>query len=339
MNELLQRRLNELAEDYDTRDIQISITDTQNRCWSAVAETRREDCTCSVTPLSVYPIFSITKTLVSAFTLAHCESGRLDINSKLKRWFPEIPYAEKTTVLNLLNHTSGLPDYAYLESYNVSVLQHPSEPWDFGKIIEVALTQSHRFEPGMGWGYSNTNYWVLGEILEQELGFPQSFNYWLSNEIGLKNTRYPDLTDFPLASIFGNFQGREQDISQNYHTCWAGPSGAVLSNSADVWQFFNQLFNGQILGPKYLKVMTDGTAVPGDHPDWFKPYYGAGLQIEKDSPLGTLYGHGGNGPGCFSLAQYAPKHQMIGVVISNSEKIDPANILYSMMNCAIGLAR
>jgi len=284
-------------------------------------------------PDAVFPIFSITKTFVAVLALRLVDQEALRLEAPVATWLPELPRADGITLRHLLNQASGIPDYGDQRAYHEAVQAHPSEPWTLKEILACALDKPFEFEPGASWAYSNPNYWILGYILEQvtKTSLQAALDKHVTRPLGLKHTSYPRSSQdaiTPGFSTYLNEDGPEVDISRGYNTRWAGPAGAMLSTATDVAYFYDALLSGKLLSPNAQAALLDLTFIPGDFPEWYQPYYGLGLFCQKGTGLGTLYGHGGSGPGYQTLAQYIVDHQLTAVVLSNSDRIAPDGLLY-----------
>ncbi|HEY1654537.1 MAG TPA: serine hydrolase domain-containing protein [Candidatus Tumulicola sp.] len=110
---------------------------------------------------TIYNIGSVTKQFTAAAILLLQQEGKLSVNDSLGKYFPAYPYAKKLTLRNLLNQTSGIPDYVYLPN-----LPHHATAMGFFKMVWVPL----HFSPGTRFEYSSTNYLVLGMIVEMVSG-------------------------------------------------------------------------------------------------------------------------------------------------------------------------
>src|SRR5262249_19201622 len=113
-----------------------------------------------------------TKTFVAAIVLQLVGEGRLSIADTVERWLPGVvPGGERITLRQLLNHTSGLFDYAEDNTFGRQ-LAHPKKVWSPRQLIRIATAHPPLFAPGARWSYSNTGYILLGLIVEQATGNP-----------------------------------------------------------------------------------------------------------------------------------------------------------------------
>ena len=84
------------------------------------------------------------------------KQSKLDPEAPVATWIDEARLP-RATLRQLLNHTSGIPDYGRLSEYVAAVRETPSEPWSDEEVLARALAASTDFEPGHGWAYSNTS--------------------------------------------------------------------------------------------------------------------------------------------------------------------------------------
>ncbi|NEO88162.1 MAG: beta-lactamase family protein [Spirulina sp. SIO3F2] len=285
------------------------------------------DCDRSQTlaPEQRFPIFSITKTYIATLALRLQEQGKLSLSQTIDRWFPKLPNAPQISLIHLLNHTSGLPNYTAQAAYSAAVSANPQQPWNCTQIVDCALQAEPDFLPGESWHYCNTGYWLLGAILEDMTrhSLRDLLQELIFEPLDLQHTEYPDtLPQLTLGwSRELNPEQTLEDISQIYHPRWAGPAGAIVSTAAEVCIFFHALFlDRSLLNPQSLQQLMTWQKVPGQHPEGIHPHYGLGCECEKDSPLGTIMGHGGWGPGYVSLVRYLPDFQAIAVMLSNTDE-------------------
>jgi len=142
---------------------------------------------------TVFNVGSISKQFTSAAILLLEQQGKLLLDDKIKKYFPELPdYANSITIQHLMNHTSGLREMLTLQSLS------GIKPWSGGdkaKTLQlIARQKSLNFQPGEEFMYSNTGYWLLAQIVEQVSG--RSFALFCKEEIfiplGMVNTHFHD---------------------------------------------------------------------------------------------------------------------------------------------------
>lgn len=199
-------------------------------------------------PQALFKIASISKLYIAAATSKMIADQSLSLDNTLKELLPDlaqgIEYSNLITLRMLLQHRSGIPDYTY----------HPDYPWDspFEKLSEtysLVLGQSADFKPNRKYKYSNTNYLLIGEILDRTLGY--SHHQYIKNEIinplGLNNT-FSLLSDVDINKVMsGYFVGYEPDIKTND---FIQPGGSMIATAEDVGIFLRALIDGTLLNPE-----------------------------------------------------------------------------------------
>ena len=186
---------------------------------------------------------SITKTFTAAMILQQSEAGLLNLDDPLHRWLENFDHVDSTiTIRQLLNHTSGLHNLTNSPAFIVSVLNADSRSWSPEELISTFLL-SPRFTPGSEWHYSNTNYLLLGMILENVTGhsYPDLLRSNCLDPAGLLYTHLESSETSILPWVHGwsdlNFDGRPEDInsrdrSANYSAAWS--AGALVSTPG-IW--------------------------------------------------------------------------------------------------------
>ncbi len=278
----------------------------------------------AVEPDDLFQVGSITKPMVATVVLQLMETGQLSLEDTLDRWLPnnllaQIPDAGQITLRQLLNHTSGIPDYVpVLLSVGVNLFRE----WQPQELIELVGGQSTEFSPGTNWSYSNTNYVLLGLIVEQVTGNPiaTEIRSRILEPLDLQNTFYAgvDLIPTQVSGYWDiNNDGRLDDVN-NIGLSWAGSAGALVSNTEDLMRFGSALFGGKLLQPATLDQML--TFVEGIPSNSFSGY---GLGIARLKTLeGTFYGHTGLTLGFRSSLWYSPETQIIYADLQNTRRFN-----------------
>ena len=280
---------------------------------------------------------SITKTFVSTVTLQLVGEGRLSLDDTVERWQPGlIPNGAHITVRQLLNHTSGIFNYTDDEAFIQSALAHPLQAHTPHELVAVATAQPPVFAPGTSWSYSNTNYIVIGLILERVTHRSVStlLRQRIIRPLRLHDTVYPTRSpNIPGYHAHGYLpptlsdafpppwggQNRYVDISR-YSPTFAGAAGALISNPDDLRGFYRALLSGRLLRPAQLAEMK--TMVELD------PMYGYGLGLFTiETPCGRIWGHDGGIPGYTTIAwndESGRRGMVVGLPTEQDEAIAAA---------------
>jgi D-alanyl-D-alanine carboxypeptidase len=250
-----------------------------------------------------YRIGSVTKTFVSTVLLQLVAERRLSLADTVERRLPGlVPGGGSITVRQLLNHTSGIFDYAEAM---------PVEGEEFLKIrfryyapeqlVGIATVHDPYFPPGTGWHYSNTNYILAGLIIERMTGhaYGAEISRRILRPLGLRDTSVPGVSTWipgPHAHGYLQVGERAVDVTElNPSLAWA--AGEMISTNADLNRFFKALLGGELLLPAELAAMK--TTVPS-----FLGGSGLGL-YSVQLPCGrTLWGHQGDIPGYSTVSMH-----------------------------------
>lgn len=280
---------------------------------------------------NVIRIGSTTKTFTAVLVLMLVEDGRLSLEDPIAKWFPKIPNAQAITVRDLLNHSSGIPEIIP-KGLMKSII--PSTYWKRDELVQLIARDKLLFTPGPQFSYSNSNYILLGFIVEDITGKTvlQLLHEQILDPLNLKNTYFIPYEPAPARLVTGFDRDLAKipgmlDISPD-NTSWATlafTSGAMASNAHDLGVFFDNLFDGKLLSPSTLEEMT--TFIPASNPG-LAAQTGSGLGLMRFEVDGQeLIGHVGEFMGSTSIAMYAPNKGYTIVVTSNLSNPDLAAVL------------
>jgi CubicO group peptidase (beta-lactamase class C family) len=118
------------------------------------------------------------------------DDKKMALDDPLAQWMPELPGSDKVTIRNLLNMTSGYADYVYTPELIDGTEADPFRQWTGDELIAAGIAQPIEFEPGTNFGYSHTNYVILGKVLEKVVGrpMPAILDTYIIKPMGLTNT-------------------------------------------------------------------------------------------------------------------------------------------------------
>jgi D-alanyl-D-alanine carboxypeptidase len=258
-------------------------------------------------------VMSITKSLTAVVILRLVEAGTLELDGHLSQWLPDFPHASRITVRQLLQHTSGLPDYGPLADYHEAVYRG-DRPWTFDEFLQRTNAEELRFEPGQGWSYSNIGYMVLRRLIETigKRSFAELISTEVCRPLDLRHTAVVE-TRAQLRELIPGYSrylaeknSPAVDVRDRYDPAWIA-TGVVASTASDIVRFYRGLFAGALLSPRLLDDMCTIRRAVASHPRFVTPSYGLGLMADPDCPYGQMYGHNGGGPGyCASAFHFRP---------------------------------
>jgi D-alanyl-D-alanine carboxypeptidase len=251
-----------------------------------------------VPPASRFRIGSMTKMFVATVMLQLAAEHRVALDAPVARYLPGLIRGHGNdgraiTVRELLQHTSGLPDYLdYLSPQQV--VAHPLTHYDPRQLLALALAHPPLFRPGTSWSYSNTNYVVAGMLIEKVTGHPYGAEIGrrIIRPLGLRGTSVPvDRPVIPGPHPHGYARPGSSGLVDvtRVNPSVAGASGAMVSTGTDMNRFLAALLGGRLLPPAELRAMMT-TRPEGDSSG---DAYGLGLQSTPLPCGGRYWGHDG----------------------------------------------
>jgi D-alanyl-D-alanine carboxypeptidase len=248
---------------------------------------------------SSFRIGSMTKMFVATTVLQLVGERRVVLDAPVERYLPGVVRGHGNdgraiTVRQLLQHTSGLPDYLNYLSLQ-EVLNDPLAHHDTRDLVNIAVAHPPTFKPGTGWSYSNTGYLLAGMLIEKVTGhtYGQEIRRRIIKPLRLRQTYVPDdASAIPAPHPRGYARPGQNaplmDITA-INPSVAGPSGSMISSGTDLNRFLGALVRGRLLRPAQLREMM--RTRPTGSPDGSA--YGLGLESDP-LPCGGLYwGHDG----------------------------------------------
>jgi CubicO group peptidase (beta-lactamase class C family) len=268
---------------------------------------------------------SLTKQFTATLVLLLQQDGKLKIDAPVSTYLPDAPKAwEKITLAELLGHTSGIPSFTDLKEFRAwSMSPHTSEE-------ELALFRDKPldFEPGSKFAYSNSNYEVLGAVIEKvstriygDLLRERIFDPLGMKDSGLDN----DYLILPKRAqgYSPGPMGLRLARSESMTVPWA--AGSIYSTTGDLLKWERGLFGGNVLSAESLKAMT----TPG------KSNYGLGVFVaDKDGH--KVISHGGSIEGFHTYLMYMPDRRLAVVVLSNVNSAAPEAMGDQLLDVVLG---
>jgi D-alanyl-D-alanine carboxypeptidase len=267
-------------------------------------------------PDDQFRIGSVTKTFVATAILQLVDEGKLNKSDTLSKWYPDFPNADRITIDDLLRMRSGIPDY-WEWKHEEALKQYyhnPLEQVTNEDVIKAAASKVDQFEPpDQETKYTNTNYNILGAIIEKVSG--NDINTQLSENIlkplGLKNTLYPTNVELPgeLHGYGLNPQSGEFEDKTILNPTPVGGAGAMISNMSDLGVWAKALYNGDLLSPETQQARLQTQPAEGMAPT----RYGEGIFEGTEG----VWGHGGEISGFSTDMWYIPEQDATIVISVN----------------------
>jgi len=275
----------------------------------------------AATPATRYRIGSITKVFTATMIMQLVDERKLTLDAPLSRFFPQLPNAAIITVDQLLSHRSGLHNFTSDPAYGT----YMSQPKTQAELLTIIGQAKTDFEPGAKYAYSNSNYVVLGFIVEKltKLPYAQAVQQRIGKKAGLTSTYYGGKID-PRKQEALSYEraGTDWKLSSETDMSIPGGAGALVATPADLNRFLSALFGGKLVSASSLttmRTMRDG--------------YGRGLM---EVPFGAKkgYGHSGGIDEFASRAYYFPDGQLAVAVCANGGTFSLNDVLIGALSVA-----
>ena len=295
----------------------IAVVRTASGIRSAEAGLARRRPAVPMSPSDRFRVASITKSVVATIVLQLVAERKLRLDDTVERWLPGLlPDGGGITILELLDHTSGLFEYEQDVPFVRAVIARPGRTWSPRKLVAIATLHGSLFSPGSDFSYANTNYIVLGLVAEAVTGTPlgRLLEHRILHPLGLEETSFPAGTGMwglyahgyighatlpRLHSLY------DASVVESNSVAWS--AGGLVSTSDDVTHFYAALLGGRLLPPRLLGAME----TPSTHAS-----YGLGLLVAQ-TRCGRAYGHEGTATGYRTVVYANRRGTRVALVMVN----------------------
>ena len=289
-----------------------------------------------------FRIASNTKTMTSAVILLLAQEGKIALGDSISKYVAGIPSGDAITIAELLSMRSGLYNYTNASELAASLDHDPARAWTPAELLAIALRHPPTFPPGQAYEYSNTNYLLLGLIVEkvETKALADVFAARLFGPLGMRETSLPAsssntlpepyshgylygsssyaLTDAPYPADL-QAQAKAGTLKPNDDTdqnpSYALAAGGAISTARELAVWIRALVGGEVLSSSSQRQWLESPA-PEDtnKPDGQK--YGYGIAQISFGP-NRLYFHGGEMPGYNSFMGHDPINDVTLIVWTN----------------------
>lgn len=267
-----------------------------------------------------FRIVSLTKQFTAVAVMQLVEEGKLSLDDTIDKYFPSYKYGKKITVKNLLTMTAGIKDYINKDgdtntyAYNESQLEYKVSAENSAKknkkaVMDWILDQELNFEPDEKYMYSNSAYFLLGDIIEQVS--KTSYEKYIKENIlkpsGMMNTGFEGTDKLAVGY---------QDIYDNAWTLYPGvgySATSLISNVPDLLKWVDALCTNKLISEKSFKEMTTP----------YKGNYGYGFVVSKDS---NMISHTGKIDKYNAALVFTKDENQIYIALSNYSNSSPINL-------------
>jgi D-alanyl-D-alanine carboxypeptidase len=290
-----------------------------------------------------FRIASNTKTMTAGVIMQLAQESKLGLNDQVAKYVSGVPNGDNITIAQLLEMRSGLYNYTDDPVISATIDTDPAKVWTPAELLAIAFAHSPNFPPGAKYEYNNTNYALLGLVVEKVDGKPlaQAMQDRLFAPLGLQHTLLPASTvnTLPEPYSHGYLYGSSsvalvgeppyspevqaaaragtllpKDYTEVNHSN-AAAAGGVISTAHDLTIWIKALVAGHVLDPAYQRRWLDSLK-PEDPSKPEGQKYGYGIAQLSWGP-NTIYFHGGETPGYNSKISYDPANDMTLIVWTN----------------------
>lgn len=273
-----------------------------------------------ITSATVFRIASITKQFAAATVLQLAAEGKLKLSDPISRYLPGYPNGDAINISQLLNHTSGIPDYTEIPGWMVEA--NLNRAYTTKQLTAVFQSLPAQSKPGEKWAYSSSGYILVGALIEAVTHKPwyQAVDERIFRPLRLSTMGY-GVDESRVATMATGYTNGEKSTapSMKIDMSVAGAAGALIGTPRDLATWADALHHGRVLpGPYYARMiaptkLADGSTAP----------YGFGLEIGQVRGHPTI-GHSGGAPGFATDSLYLPRDDVFVAVFSNTENPPPS---------------
>ena len=326
--------------------IQASVIFPDGRQWTGVSGVADLATGRPLTLDTPFAIASVSKTFLATDVLLLVDAGLLSLDDAPARLLPTTlvagaPIDPLITVRMLLDHTSGLGDYLTSKSLDEAVRADPLAVWTPAQSLAHVGPKAGK--PGQGYHYANTNYVLLGLIVEQITGrtLAAELRARFFEPLALASASYqgaePPAAELPTSYRYSSIrlEAKPQDVTDGTDirpftaiTTATGAAGSLAMSARDLAHWARALYGGLVLPPELLALMIADAAVT----QTLKPAYPYGLGVQVFTIDGRItYGHSGRLVGARSIVRWFPDAGVAIAIVTNQSRYDTTSILRDML--------
>ena len=323
--QLLQKAIGRYRTQYHIPGISVSIivpnSDQVLTLTSGVMNVKTKQ---DITLNTLFQIGSITKVYTATLIHQLISKGTLTLSQTIGHWLPQYKQWKRITIKQLLNMHSGIPSYAENTQFNAMWQRSPASSWDTSRILGYVKDQPLLYKPGTHYNYSDTNYILLGMIVEKasHKSYSQMLKQNIIEPLHLQQTYYI-IREYTKNDLHKMATGYSQDgkDEMNINMSQANAAGAMVATTKDTALFFNAVFSGNLIKPKELKSMLVTYSIKSGKKmtasSKMVQTWALGVVQQWFKKLGLIWNKFGITPGFFGSANYSIKGKVTIVMAAN----------------------
>ncbi len=273
-----------------------------------------------VVPDNLFAIGSVTKQFTCACILLLAEDGKLNIEDRVAKYYPNLTSAHDITLYDLMTHTSGYPDYYPLDFVDRRMRKSIAPD----RLLSEYAGGKLDFEPGTRWSYSNTGYVLLGRVIEKVSKEPMSqfLRRRILEPLGMKHSLFDPSEDVAgMAHGYTSFALGPAEPAPRIADGWLHAAGAMWSSVSDLARWDLALMEGKVLKPESYRLLTTRRKLKNGR----AKDYGCGIGVlDRDGEL--VLTHSGGVSGFIAFNSLVPRTKSAVILLTNSEHLDPGSL-------------
>ncbi len=325
LDNLLTRTLDSMRTIVKAKSLSAAIQFNNNTIWVSAKGISAENPITPATPNHTYLIGSVAKTMTAACILQLVDEKKLNLDDSLFAWVDTFRYINPNiTIRQLLRHQSGIYDVLQNPANQPALLANKDSIWSYKDLIKTFIKPA-TFQPGKGWAYCNTNYFLLAMIIEKATGQPyyKELRKRFFTPLALNSIKIPAHESLPpsVAHVWIDLTGDGiTDDAHNFYTSWnslnavAGSAGGYYGTASDISKWMRTYMRGDLHTAPTLaaaKVTIPATGMSVNY----------GLGLMERSFLGLkAYGHGGD-LSYSAFSWYFPSKDISITILNNDSKV------------------
>jgi CubicO group peptidase (beta-lactamase class C family) len=305
--------VNKVLADTGEASLSIAIVKDGKLAYAQAYGAARLEPRVAATPDMRYKIGSNSKQFLAVTALKLAEEGKLSLDDKVARFFPQLTRARDITLRQLLSHTAGYSDY-YAIDYISPALASATTP---DAIIAQWGRQPLNFAPGQRWEYSNTNYVIAGRMLEKASGqaLDALIRSRILDKVGMRSAIDLNTSGWGEGEVtgYGRYALGPLRPAQPEGRNWVWGAGQLAMSASDLARWDIALMDGTLLKPaSRAALVTEARLANGQGTG-----YALGLQVDRTPDGRERWQHSGGMAGFISRNAMYPADGMAVVVLSN----------------------
>jgi D-alanyl-D-alanine carboxypeptidase len=229
-------------------------------------------------------IGNVSESLMTTLLLQMVQARRVNLDDKVAKWFPDFPEADQVTLKMLATSTSGYADFVTSDEFGTRFEADPFHRWTAPEILAIARSLPPVFAPGTSWAFSDTNFVLLGQILQRVGRKPYSklVQRGILDRAGMRNTAYTTTAAIPepVLHAYSNERGKYEEATY-WSPTWVLNAGTGTSNLADLLSWARVLGTGSLLSKRSHELQVGDENV-GLGPLTEKFHYAMGAAVVND---------------------------------------------------------